>query len=167
MFCILSAVKYNDIGDIIRFLIDSLRGEITRKQINRYRVLLWAIILLSLIACYCFFIRRQEEVAAEREEIDRQKKLLLKKRPSNESGRKRLSSSTNSIVPNASSSATTSVGNSASNNNNALHNGIDHGIFLKPDSVLPNSLSWQEYYEADEILKVSFFLHRNKIFLLS
>lgn len=103
-----------------------------------------------------FLFRRQEEVGSEREEIDRQKKLLLKKRPSNESGRKRLSSSNNSIVPNASSSGATSAGNSATNNNNALHNGVDHGIFLKPDSVLPNALSWQEYYEADEILKVSF-----------
>ncbi|XP_074031835.1 tousled-like kinase isoform X6 [Leptinotarsa decemlineata] len=72
--------------------------------------------------------RRQEEITAEREEIDRQKKLLLKKRPSNtESGRKR-------------------------NNSNALHNGTDSG-FLKPDAV-PGSLTLQEYYEADEILKL-------------
>jgi tousled-like kinase len=72
--------------------------------------------------------RRQEEITAEREEIDRQKKLLLKKRPSNnESGRKR-------------------------NNSNAMHNGTDSG-FLKPDAV-PGSLTLQEYYEADEILKL-------------
>ncbi|XP_018564593.1 serine/threonine-protein kinase tousled-like 2 isoform X8 [Anoplophora glabripennis] len=72
--------------------------------------------------------RRQEEITAEREEIDRQKKLLLKKRPSNnESGRKR-------------------------NNSSALHNGTDSG-FLKPDAV-PGSLTLQEYYEADEILKL-------------
>ncbi|XP_018321165.1 serine/threonine-protein kinase tousled-like 2 isoform X4 [Agrilus planipennis] len=71
--------------------------------------------------------RRQEEITAEREEIDRQKKLLLKKRPSNsEGGRKR--------------------------NNSTLHNGTD-STFLKPDSV-PNSLSIQDYYEADEILKL-------------
>lgn len=79
--------------------------------------------------CFFFgFCRRQEEITAEREEIDRQKKLLLKKRPSNnESGRKR-------------------------NNSNALHNGTDSG-FLKPDAV-PGSLTFQEYYEADEILKL-------------
>jgi tousled-like kinase len=54
--------------------------------------------------------------------------LLLKKRPSNnESGRKR-------------------------NNSNAMHNGTDSG-FLKPDAV-PGSLTLQEYYEADEILKL-------------
>ena len=75
-----------------------------------------------------FSSRRQEEITAEREEIDRQKKLLLKKRPSNnESGRKR-------------------------NNSNAMHNGTDSG-FLKPDAV-PGSLTLQEYYEADEILKL-------------
>lgn len=73
--------------------------------------------------------RRQEEITAEREEIDRQKKLLLKKRPS-ESGRKRNNSSATS----------------------SLHNGTD-STFLKPDAV-PGSFSNQEYYEADEILKV-------------
>lgn len=52
----------------------------------------------------------------------------MKKRPSNnESGRKR-------------------------NNSNVLHNGTDSG-FLKPDAV-PGSLTIQEYYEADEILKL-------------
>jgi tousled-like kinase len=103
---------------------------------------------------FFFFFRRQEEVATEREEIDRQKKLLLKKRPSNETGRKRLSNcQTNSIVPSSPSSVVT--GNSGSGtNNNTMHNGIDHGIFLKPDALTSNTLSWQEYYEADEILKV-------------
>ncbi|KAF2895698.1 hypothetical protein ILUMI_10478 [Ignelater luminosus] len=71
--------------------------------------------------------RRQEEITAEREEIDRQKKLLVKRRPSNsEGGRKR--------------------------NNSAMHNGTD-ATFLKPDAV-PGSFSLQEYYEADEILKL-------------
>ncbi|XP_019771710.1 serine/threonine-protein kinase tousled-like 2 isoform X3 [Dendroctonus ponderosae] len=75
--------------------------------------------------------RRQEEITAEREEIDRQKKLLLKKRPSNSEG-----------------------GGRKRNNSSALHNGTttDSG-FLKPDAV-PGSLTLQEYYEADEILKL-------------
>ncbi|XP_076266174.1 tousled-like kinase isoform X4 [Rhynchophorus ferrugineus] len=75
--------------------------------------------------------RRQEEITAEREEIDRQKKLLLKRRPSNSEG-----------------------GGRKRNNSNALHNGTttDSG-FLKPDTV-PGSLTLQEYYEADEILKL-------------
>lgn len=97
-------------------------------------------------------------MAAEREEIDRQKKLLLKKRPSNETSRKRFSNcQNNSTVPN--SSASPAAANSVTvvtNNNTVMHNGIDHGIFLKPDAVLSNTLSWQEYYEADEILKVIF-----------
>lgn len=102
----------------------------------------------------CFVCRRQEQVATEREEIDRQKKLLLKKRPSNETGRKRVSNcQTNSIVPNSPSSVST-VNSGSGTNNNAMHNGIDHGIFLKPDALSSNTLSWQEYYEADEILKV-------------
>ncbi|XP_017775534.1 PREDICTED: serine/threonine-protein kinase tousled-like 2 isoform X5 [Nicrophorus vespilloides] len=75
--------------------------------------------------------RRQEEITAEREEIDRQKKLLTKKRPSNsEGGRKRNNSSASST----------------------LHNGTDN-TFLKPDAV-PGSFTIQEYYEADEILKL-------------
>ncbi|CAH1122501.1 unnamed protein product [Ceutorhynchus assimilis] len=75
--------------------------------------------------------RRQEEITSEREEIDRQKKLLLKKRPSNSEG-----------------------GGRKRNNSSALHNGTttDSG-FLKPDAV-PGSLTLQEYYEADEILKL-------------
>ncbi|XP_035721491.1 serine/threonine-protein kinase tousled-like 2 isoform X4 [Vespa mandarinia] len=73
--------------------------------------------------------RRQEEIATEREEIDRQKKLLLKKRPSNsETSRKR------------------------SQPQPSLHNGTE-ATFLKPDAV-PGSYTWQEYYEADEILKL-------------
>lgn len=82
--------------------------------------------------------RRQEEITAEREEIDRQKKLLMKKKP-NSDVRKRNNS-------NASST---------------LHNGTD-STFLKPDAV-PGSFSMQEYYEADEILKV----RARKSFLIS
>lgn len=88
---------------------------------------------------YIFYSRRrQEEITAEREEIDRQKKLLLKKRPSNsESGRKRNSSAT-------------------------MHNGTDT-TFLKPDAVPGFSL--QEYYEADEILKV-IYIHTYRAMLI-
>ncbi|KAJ8686809.1 hypothetical protein QAD02_022603 [Eretmocerus hayati] len=76
--------------------------------------------------------RRQEEITCEREEIDRQKKILAKKRPSNsETGRKRS---------NQPAQAT------------SLHNGTE-ATFLKPDAV-PGSYTWQEYYEADEILKL-------------
>nr|CAD7444964.1 unnamed protein product [Timema bartmani] len=81
--------------------------------------------------------RRQEEITSEREEIDRQKKMLLKKRPSNsETGRKR-----NTGQQSQGSTTTTAI----------LHNGTD-ATFLKPDPV--PGFSWQEYYEADEILKL-------------
>jgi hypothetical protein len=84
------------------------------------------------------FNRRQEEITTEREEIDRQKKMLLKKRPSNsETARKR--SSTQQQQQQGQGSA-------------ILHNGTD-ATFLKPDAI--PGFSWQEYYEADEILKVS------------
>ncbi|XP_063233309.1 serine/threonine-protein kinase tousled-like 2 isoform X3 [Bacillus rossius redtenbacheri] len=77
--------------------------------------------------------RRQEEITSEREEIDRQKKMLVKKRPSNnETGRKRNSTQSQGSVA-------------------VLHNGTD-ATFLKPDPV--PGMSWQEYYEADEILKL-------------
>ncbi|XP_059478128.1 serine/threonine-protein kinase tousled-like 2 isoform X5 [Neocloeon triangulifer] len=78
--------------------------------------------------------RRQEEITAEREEIDRQKKLLLKKRPSNsETGRKRSGSQSAAAAA-------------------SMHNGGTDSAFLKPDAV--REFSWQEYYEADEILKL-------------
>ncbi|XP_049867267.1 serine/threonine-protein kinase tousled-like 2 isoform X2 [Pectinophora gossypiella] len=84
--------------------------------------------------------RRQEEITAEKEEIDRQKKLLFKKRPSNSEGGggrgKRTSSAAAPPTPQP----------------QPLHNGTDPPTFLKPDP-LP-SMTWQEYYEADEILKL-------------
>lgn len=84
-------------------------------------------------------IRRQEEITAEKEEIDRQKKLLLKKRPSNNEGGGGRGKRTASAAPSTPQPP-------------PLHNGTDAPTFLKPDP-LP-SMTWQEYYEADEILKV-------------
>ncbi|PSN33437.1 Serine/threonine-protein kinase tousled-like 1 [Blattella germanica] len=87
--------------------------------------------------------RRQEEITAEREEIDRQKKSLLKKRPSNaETSRKRGS---NTQQQHQQQQQQQSQGSAI------LHNGTD-ATFLKPDAI--PGFSWQEYYEADEILKL-------------
>ncbi|KAI8434874.1 hypothetical protein MSG28_003363 [Choristoneura fumiferana] len=83
--------------------------------------------------------RRQEEITAEKEEIDRQKKLLLKKRPSNNEGGGGRGKRTASAAPSTPQPP-------------PLHNGTDAPTFLKPDP-LP-SMTWQEYYEADEILKL-------------
>ncbi|CAG4989219.1 unnamed protein product [Parnassius apollo] len=84
--------------------------------------------------------RRQEEITAEKEEIDRQKKSLLKKRPSNNEGGGGRGKRTSTV-----SAPTTPQPQ-------PLHNGTDAPTFLKPDP-LP-SMTWQEYYEADEILKL-------------
>lgn len=101
------------------------------KHLKKICITFHSLTFIFLFTKMFILFRRQEEITAEREEIDRQKKLLLKKRPSNsESGRKRNNSSASS----------------------ALHNGTD-STFLKPDAV-PGSFSLQEYYEADEILKV-------------
>ena len=90
--------------------------------------------------------RRQEEITAEREEIDRQKKMLLKKRPSNsETGRKRSNSQQQQQQQQQQQGQASAI----------LHNGTD-ATFLKPDAI--PGFSWQEYYEADEILKVSHFI---------
>lgn len=88
--------------------------------------------------------RRQEELAAEREEIDRQKKLLAKKRPTNESSRKRASTSgAASNVPNSSGPG-------------MMHNGTSDGSNSSSATFKPqeNVFTLQEYYEADEILKL-------------
>lgn len=86
---------------------------------------------VKIVNTLCF--RRQEEISTEKEEIDKQKKLLAKKRPS-ETGRKR-----------------SGVG-AAAGQTTGLHNGTD--TFVKPEPVA--TMSAQEYYEADEILKVPF-----------
>lgn len=141
--------------------------------------------MLGFFIVNCFLIslnRRQEEITSEREEIDRQKKMLVKKRPSNSEtgGRKRASSqsgtgsstsSTNSVPINSTPSVSTppiTLPSTSINNNQVtgattgtvLHNGtvapssaLDTATFLKPEAV--PGLSWQEYYEADEILKVN------------
>lgn len=96
--------------------------------------------------------RRQEEITAEREEIDRQKKMLLKKRPSNsETGRKRSNAQVGQVAQAAAAAAAAAAA--------LLHNGTADATFLKPEAV--PGFSWQEYYEADEILKVRhhFFIY--------
>ena len=76
----------------------------------------------------CPHCRRMEDLAASREELDRQKKLLAKRKPSSaESARKRAGSAPQAVQQNG-------------------------GEFVRPED--PGRLSGQEYYEADEIIKV-------------
>jgi tousled-like kinase len=96
--------------------------------------------------------RRQEEITAEREEIDRQKKMLLKKRPSNsETARKRSNTQQQQQQQQQQQGQGSAI----------LHNGTD-ATFLKPDAI--PGFSWQEYYEADEILKVSTISDNMKLY---
>ena len=98
--------------------------------------------------------------------------MLLKKRPTNETGRGKRHNSTSQQQVAVQQTTTTSVtsnsaaiptppvqtGGSTSNpattntGSTTLHNGTDTATFLKPEA-LPG-FSWQEYYEADEILKL-------------
>ncbi|XP_043207458.1 serine/threonine-protein kinase tousled-like 2 isoform X3 [Amphibalanus amphitrite] len=72
--------------------------------------------------------KRMEDLAASREELDRQKKLLAKRKPTSaESSRKRAGSAPQAVQQNG-------------------------GEFVRPED--PGRLSGQEYYEADEIIKL-------------
>jgi tousled-like kinase len=74
--------------------------------------------------------------------------MLLKKRPSNsETARKRSSTQQQQHQQQQQQQQQQQGQGSA-----ILHNGTD-ATFLKPDAI--PGFSWQEYYEADEILKVS------------
>lgn len=81
--------------------------------------------------------RRQEEISNEKDEIDRQRKLLGKKRPQ--------------MVDGQGGSARKGRGSSA-------HNGSSSDGFIKPGETKERELTWQEYYESDEIFKVGSFL---------
>ncbi|XP_035709293.1 serine/threonine-protein kinase tousled-like 2 isoform X1 [Folsomia candida] len=76
--------------------------------------------------------RRQEEISTEKDDIDRQRKLLGKRRPQ--------------IVDGQGGSARKGRGNSA-------HNGSSDG-FVKPGETKERELTWQEFYESDEIFKL-------------
>lgn len=85
--------------------------------------------------------KRQEELATLREDIDRQRKLLCKRKPSNEG----TSTGSSRKRPTASNSQS----QTASNSNSSVLNGTEN---LKQD--LNRELTLQEYYEAEEILKL-------------
>ena len=120
--------------------------------------------------------KRQEEINNEREEIDRKKKLLVKRKPNDagNSHRKRAASANNSSnsaagsglsnsqqatstagssnVVSSTSTATGTSGNSSATVH--LHNGNsnDETLFTKPPPR--DGMTVQEYYEAEEILRL-------------
>lgn len=70
-------------------------------------------------------LKKQEQISLEREEIERQRKLLGKRKPNANQPKGR-------------------------GNNGSV--GLSNGDFIKPD--FPKDLSWSEYYEQEEILKL-------------
>jgi tousled-like kinase len=130
--------------------------------------------------------KRQEEIANEREEIDKKKKLLAKRKPSDSNGtgsRKRSNAGTLGNPANSSTNSNTTTGtgtstgsgvgsgsdspgsvsmnrdgNSQGSNpgpSGALHNGsVEETMFTKPPPR--DGMTMQEYYEAEEILKLRY-----------
>lgn len=84
------------------------------------------------ILCFCINNRRQEEISTEKDDIDRQRKLLGKRRPQIVDGQ--------------------GPGRKGRGNTSA-HNGSSDG-FVKPGETKERELTWQEFYESDEIFKV-------------
>jgi len=124
-------------------------------------------------------IKKQEQITLEREEIERQRKSLAKRKPASVQVKKNNSSSTSSVNSSPSSqtnNGTTNSSSSQSSNNNISNGTSTSGVgasvssgftdFAKPEvpgssnsltSNLTNitkELTWYEYYEMDEILKL-------------
>lgn len=82
--------------------------------------------------------RKQEQITSEREEIERQRKLLCKKKPLTGQPKGK--------------------GAGASNNGaGAASSALANGEFVKPESPKDLALlrlTWYEYYEQEEILKL-------------
>ncbi len=105
--------------------------------------------------------KRQESINNEREEIERKKKMLAKRKPTEagHSNRKRAASQgNNGGNNNATSSGTGSPGSSSTSTSSSasvqLHNGNsnDETLFTKPPPR--DGMTVQEYYEAEEILRL-------------
>uniref|UniRef100_L7M7M9 non-specific serine/threonine protein kinase n=1 Tax=Rhipicephalus pulchellus TaxID=72859 RepID=L7M7M9_RHIPC len=83
-------------------------------------------------------LRKQEQITSEREEIERQRKLLCKKKPTTGQPKGKGAVASNNGAGPASS-------------------GLANGEFVKPESPKDLALlrlTWYEYYEQEEILKL-------------
>ncbi|KAH8041203.1 hypothetical protein HPB51_013863 [Rhipicephalus microplus] len=83
-------------------------------------------------------LRKQEQITSEREEIERQRKLLCKKKPTTGQPKGKGAVGSN-------------------NGTGAASSGLANGEFVKPESPKDLALlrlSWYEYYEQEEILKL-------------
>ncbi|XP_046645585.1 serine/threonine-protein kinase tousled-like 2 isoform X2 [Daphnia pulicaria] len=91
--------------------------------------------------------KRQEELSTLREEIDRQRKLLCKRKPTTS---ETPTGTTRKRTAAGSGSSSTSSGRDSSNSNNLL-NGTESTL---KSGDLNRDFNIQEYYEAEEILKL-------------
>ncbi|RWS26194.1 serine/threonine-protein kinase tousled-like 1, partial [Leptotrombidium deliense] len=110
-------------------------------------------------------MKKQEQISSEREEIERQRKLLAKKKPNNVQIKKGDRSVVNPVNANITQQTVTSIPTSSttatmSNGVVTSNNAVFHD-FAKPEPVSAPStsgaqkeLTWYEYYEMDEILKL-------------
>ena len=86
--------------------------------------------------------KRQEEITQEREEIDKRRKMLQKKRPVDKESKK------------AAQAAAANNSGKFDQSHNMLQNGSgnDETTFIRPPNR--DTLTMQEYYESEEILKL-------------
>jgi len=91
--------------------------------------------------------KRQEEISSEREEIDKKRKLLAKKKPQDKEDKRKANA-------NAANSASTSMSAPQGDGTPGMHNGAsnEETTFIKPPPR--DALTMQEYYEAEEILRI-------------
>jgi len=91
--------------------------------------------------------KRQEEISSEREEIDKKRKLLAKKKPQDKEDKRKANA-------NAANSAGTSMSAPQGDGTPGMHNGAsnEETTFIKPPPR--DALTMQEYYEAEEILRI-------------
>jgi tousled-like kinase len=103
--------------------------------------------------------KRQEEIGQEREEIDKRRKLLAKKKPQDEEkGRGKKGSGgggAQTAANNANHHSGGNFGPQHQQHMGGIHNGgtsTEETTFIKPPPR--DALTMQEYYEAEEILRL-------------
>jgi tousled-like kinase len=102
--------------------------------------------------------KRQEEIGQEREEIDKRRKLLAKKKPQDEEkgrGKKGSGGGAQSASSNNANNHNFGPQHQQQQHMGGIHNGAastEETTFIKPPPR--DALTMQEYYEAEEILRL-------------
>lgn len=95
-------------------------------------------------------LRKQEQITSEREEIERQRKLLCKKKPTTGQPKGKGGAAANNGAAGVASTVAAAAAAAASSS-------LSNGEFVKPESPKDLTLlrlTWYEYYEQEEILKL-------------